>query len=195
MVTSDNVRRRKRRYIILVTLVVLVCGGWSAFWFYAAHQAQQAIAGWKAREAAAGRDYTCGHQGLRGFPFRIEVDCSPAAAAFESGGTRLEVATRKALVVGQVYGHDLLIAELTGPLTVGEPGKPAQMVVNWQSAVSSIGGNPIAPSRMAVAFDDPTIDRIEDGQKQPLLKADHVEFHGRLVGGTVFDRPEIELAL
>ncbi|HZD90677.1 MAG TPA: DUF2125 domain-containing protein, partial [Pseudolabrys sp.] len=44
-------------------------------------------------------------------------------------------------------------------------------------------------------FDGPTMDRIEDGQQQPLLKADHVEFHGRLVGGTVFDHPEIELAL
>ena len=35
-----------------------------------------------AREAEAGRIYTCGSQTLGGYPFRIEVDCVTAAAEF-----------------------------------------------------------------------------------------------------------------
>lgn len=195
MATSESVRRRNRRYIFLVLAIVLVCGGWSAFWFYAANQAEQAIAGWRAREAAAGRVYTCGQQTLRGFPFRIEVDCAPAGITFKSGGVPFKVETKSAIVAAQIYQPGLLIAEITGPLTIGEVGKKPEVVANWQQAVSSVGGNPTAPNRVAVVFDHPTVTRLDGGGQQNLLTADHVEFHARLVGGSVTDKPVIELAL
>ena len=195
MATPESVRRRKRRFIGLIVLLVALAGGWSAFWFYAASQAQQQIAGWRAREAKAGRVYTCGQQSLRGFPFRIEVDCTPAAAGFKSGGVPFDVETRRAIVVAQIYSPNLLIAELTGPLTVAEAGKAPGLVANWKEAYSSVGGNPLAPQRVAVVFDNPTLARVGGGTQETLLTADHMELHGRIVGGSVWNKPVIELAL
>ena len=195
MATPESVRRRKRRFIGLIVLLVALAGGWSAFWFYAASQAQQQIAGWRAREAKAGRVYTCGQQSLRGFPFRIEVDCTPAAASFKSGGVPFDVETRRAIVVAQIYSPNLLIAELTGPLTVAEAGKAPGLVANWKEAYSSVGGNPLAPQRVAVVFDNPTLARVGGGTQETLLTADHMELHGRIVGGSVWNKPVIELAL
>jgi len=195
MVTEDGVRRRKRRYIILVLLVVLLMGGWSVFWFYAADQAQQAIAGWRAREALAGRVYTCGEQSLRGFPFRIEVDCAPAAAEFTSGGAKFKAEVKSAIIVAQVYQPGLLIAEVIGPLTFGEAGKKPEIVANWKQAYSSVGGNPTAPQRVAVVFDQLVAAHMDGNSQETLLKAKHIEIHGRLVGGSVTDKPVIEMAL
>jgi len=195
MVTGDGARRRNRRYVFLVLLVVLLCGGWSAFWFYAADQAQQAIAGWRAREALAGRVYTCGQESLRGFPFRIEVDCAPARAAFKSGGVPFEVETGRALVAAQIYQPGLLISEIQGPLTVREAGKPPSLVATWKLAQSSVAGTPTAPERVALVFDQPVVARRDGGRDVNLLKAEHVEIHGRLVGGAVWDKPVIEVAL
>jgi hypothetical protein len=195
MATPESVRRRKRRFIGLIVVLLALAGGWSAFWFYAADQAQTAIAGWRAREAKAGRVYTCGQQSLRGFPFRIEVDCAPAAISFKSGGVPMRVETRRSIVVAQIYSPNLLIAEVTGPLTVSETGKAPELVANWKEAYASVGGNPLAPQRVAIVFDDPTLARADGAGHETLLKADHMEIHGRIVGGSVWDKPVIELAL
>ena len=180
---------------ILVLLVVLASGGWSAFWFYAAGKAQKAIDGWRAREALAGRVYSCGEQTLRGFPFRIEVDCAPFSAAFESGGVAFKLTMQRALAAAQIYQPGLLISEFTGPMEFGETGKPPTLVANWKLAQSSVAGTPTAPKRVALVFDKPMVARLVGDKQENLLSAAHVEIHGRLVGGTVSDKPVIELAL
>ena len=50
-------------------------------WYYGAGVAENTIAGWKAREAQAGRVYTCATQTIGGFPFGIEVRCADAGAS------------------------------------------------------------------------------------------------------------------
>ncbi len=195
MATSQSVRRRKRRFIGLIVVLLALAGGWSAFWFYAAHQAEQRIADWRAREAKAGRVYTCGRQTLAGFPFRVEVDCAPAAVRFKSGGVPVTVETKRSIVVAQIYSPDLLIAEVTGPLTVAEAGKAPELVANWKEAYASVGGNPLAPQRVAIVLDNPTLARADGGAQETLLKADHMEIHGRIVGGSVWHKPVVELAL
>ncbi len=195
MERTDTARRRNRRYFTLVLAVVVLIGGWSAFWFYAADQAQKAIAGWRAREAKAGRVYTCGQQTLRGFPFRIEVDCAPFTAAFTSGGVPFKVTLQRALMVGQIYQPGLLIGEFQGPLAFAEAGKPPSLTANWQLAQSSIAGTPAAPERVALVFDKLTVSGLNGGTQQTLFDAAHAEIHGRLVGGSVSDKPVVELAL
>ncbi len=192
---TTSARRRKRRYVVLLAVVVALCAGWSAFWFFAAHQAETAIAGWRAREAKAGRVYTCGKQEVSGFPFRIEVDCTPATAQFDSGGKSYTAATDHVLVVGQIYTPGLLISEAKGPLTFGETGKPPTAIVNWKLAQSSVAGTPTNPQRVALVFDKPVVDAIGGGTEQTVLSAEHAEIHGRLVGGSISDKPVIEIAL
>ena len=92
---SRSARRRNRRYIGMLVLFVALIGGWSWFWHYAAGKAEVAIAGWRAREAKAGRIYSCGSQSIGGYPFRIEVDCDNASALFRSNQPPVEIKTSR----------------------------------------------------------------------------------------------------
>jgi len=190
---SRSARQRNRRYIGMLVLFVALIGGWSWFWHYAAGRAEVAIAGWRAREAKAGRIYNCGTQSIGGYPFRIEVDCDNASAVFRSNQPPVEIRTAGLLVAAQVYDPELLITEFRGPLSIADPGKPPSIVANWKLGQSSVRGTPAAPQRVSLVFDGLVLDRVSGGAPQDLLHANRIELHGRLVGGTASDHPVIEI--
>ena len=177
---------------MLVLLVALI-GSWSWFWHYATGRAETAIAGWRAREAIAGRVYTCGSQTIGGYPFRIEVTCSKAAALFRSNQPPVEVKTGEMLIAAQIYDPTLLITEFNGPLSVAEPGKPPFLEATWTLGQSSVRGTPAAPQRVSLVFDDPKVDRLGNGNRINVLHAKRIEVHGRIVEGTVTNHPVIEI--
>jgi hypothetical protein len=194
--TSLQSRRRTGlRYTILLFIVFALVAGWTGFWKFAAGKAQETIEGWRAREATAGRVYNCGSQTIGGFPFRIEVNCDAASAQFRSSQPPLELKTSGLVVIAQVYQPGLLISEFHGPLTVGEFGKPPEFIADWKLAQSSVRGTPSAPSRGSLVFDQPAVDRMREGDRQSLLRAKHMEIHGRLAEGSVASNPVIEIAL
>jgi hypothetical protein len=190
---SRSARRRNRRYIGMLVLLVALVGGWSWFWHYATGRAETAIAGWRAREAIAGRIYTCGSQTIGGYPFRIEVTCSKAAALFRSNQPPVEVKTGEMLIAAQIYDPTLLITEFHGPLGVAEPGKPPFLEANWTLGQSSVRGTPAAPQRVSLVFDDAKVDRLGNGNRINVLHAKRIEVHGRIVEGTVTNHPVIEI--
>jgi hypothetical protein len=194
MTSTSSIRRRTRRYIVLVVLVVLLFGGWSAFWFYASNQAQQAIEGWRAREAEAGRIYSCGTQTIGGYPFRIEVNCEHPSAIFR-GKLPLEVEGKHTLVAAQIYDPTLLISEFSGPLTISDPGQAPSFVANWLHGQSSVRGMPGAPERVSLVFDDPVLEHVNGGSRQTILRANHIEVHGRIAEDSTGDKPVIETVL
>jgi hypothetical protein len=179
----------------MLVLAAALFGGWSWFWSHAAGKAQAALEGWRAREARAGRIYTCGAETFGGYPFRFEARCDGAAALFQSNQPPVEVKARGILVAAQVYQPNLLISEIHGPLTVAAPGQQPELVVNWKQFLSSVRGTPRAPERVSLVLDKPVIDRLVDGRAQMLLRADRAEIHGRLAEGSVADHPAIEVAL
>ena len=76
--TSLQSRRRTGlRYTVLVFLVFALFAGWSGFWKFAAGKAETTIEGWRAREARAGRIYTCASQGVGGLPSSDSIDVVP----------------------------------------------------------------------------------------------------------------------
>jgi len=170
-------------------------GGWSGFWYYAVGKAEVAIDGWRAREAKAGRVYTCGSQSIGGYPFRIEVDCSKAAALFRSNQPPVEIKARGMLIAAQIYQPNLLITEFHGPLTIADPGHAPNIIVNWKLAQSSVRGTPAAPERVSLVFDKPVVERISGSSRQIVLRARHIEIHGRIVEGSVTSNPVIETVL
>ena len=188
-------RRTGLRYAILVFIVVALIAGWSGFWKFAADKAQSAVEGWRAREARAGRIYSCGSQNVGGYPFRIEVDCDRASALFSSSHPPVELKASNLVVVAQVYQPGLLVSEFRGPLTVGEPGKPPELVAEWKLAQSSVRGTPSAPERGSLVFDQPAVDRVNGDMRQNVLRAKHVEIHARMAEGSAANRPVIEVAL
>jgi hypothetical protein len=187
------VRRRNRRYITLTVLVLLLVGGWIAFWKYAEIKAQEMVEGWKAREARAGRVYDCGAQSIGGFPFRFELQCDRASAVIKSAHPPVELKTSKVQVAAQVYQPTLLISEFTGPLTYAVVGQAPSYTANWKLAQSSVRGRPQAPERVSIVVDAPTVRRIDPAA--PVLAAERLEIHGRMLEGSAASNPVIEIAL
>ena len=177
----------------LLVLFVALFGGWSWLWHYAAGKAEIAIDGWRAREAKAGRVYTCGSQTIGGYPFRIEVNCDKAAALFRSNQPPVEIKTSGMLIAAQIYQPNLLITEFQGPLTIADPGKSPSIVANWKLGQSSVRGTPSAPERVSLVFDGPVVDRINGGTRENLLHARRIEIHGRIVEGSAASYPVIEI--
>jgi hypothetical protein len=193
--TSLQSRRRTGlRYTILLFIVFALIAGWTGFWKFAASKAQETIDGWRAREAKAGRIYNCGSQTIGGFPFRIEVNCDDASALFQGSQPPVELKTSSLVVMAQVYQPGLLISEFRGPLTIGESGKSPDIMVDWKVAQSSVRGTPSAPGRASLVFDQPVVDRMNGDNRQNLLRAKHIEVHGRLAEGSVASNPVIEIA-
>jgi hypothetical protein len=187
--------RTTRRYTAMLIVVALLFGGWSGVWFYAAGKVETTVEGWRAREAKAGLVYTCGSQTVGGFPFRFELNCDDASARFQSSQAPVDLKARGILVAAQVYQPNLLVSELRGPLTVAGPGQAPNLVVNWKLFQSSVRGTPRVPERVSLVLDKPAIDRMVGGVAHTVLRAEHIEIHGRMAEGTAANQPAIEVAL
>ncbi|MGZ3409782.1 MAG: DUF2125 domain-containing protein [Xanthobacteraceae bacterium] len=190
-------RRKRRPWLLAIPLAVffLIAAGWSAFWFVAASRANTAIAEWRDREAQAGRSFTCATQSIGGFPFRLEVACGEPNFELKNLSPEVILAARAATVVAQVYDPTLLIGEFTGPMLIGEPGKPADMSASWTLAKTSVRGTPGAPERASIVVDNPEISRAARATMEPFAAAKHLEVHGRVLPQAAGDKASIEVVL
>ena len=185
-------RRRLWPVVLPVCVVVVLAAVWCGLWYYAAGIADRTMSGWMAREAAAGRVYTCGSQTISGFPFRIEADCHAVGAAISSTQPPFAVSAKDVSVAAQVYHPTLLVGEVSSPVTVAEPGHPPRFVANWSRARASVSGLPPEPDSVSVTLDHPHVDQIVAANGTTIFTADHAEFHGRIVGGTATSNPVID---
>lgn len=190
-------RRSAARRTIVAGLVVLVVlgGGWGALWYYAAGKAQTRIEAWREREAKAGRIYSCEQQTIGGFPFGFAIDCARASALLRSGKPPLELNIARILVAIAVYEPDQLVSTFAGPLTLAEPGQRPTMVADWTSFQSRVRGTPAEPQGIAVAFEQPRLDRIDGGTRRNMLTAKRIELTGRIIEGSAAHKPVIETVL
>ena len=121
-------------YVALSALAL----AWSAGWLAVRGQAEQALDGWLAREAAVGRSWTCADRRIGGYPFRVTLDC--ASVSLNRGDLSLSLGPTRALV--QVYQPRHVIAEIEGPLRLGDG--PLAIEGEWgllrASARASAGG-------------------------------------------------------
>jgi len=195
-------RRPLWRLFFMPVLLLIAAAAWSAFWFYSASQVDITADAWRAREAQSGRVYDCARRSVAGYPFRLEVRCDGASVSLISqtagaapGEPPITAKLGEILVVAQIYDPKLLIAEFTAPATISDRGGQPSMVANWRTARSSVVGLPAVPQRVALVFDDPSIDRIEGSAQTALARARHIELHVRLAEGSPSDHPVIETAL
>jgi hypothetical protein len=188
-------RRRRWPVFVPVGLVVVLACLWTGFWFFASARAETTLAGWREREAKSGRIYSCDKQTVGGYPFRIEVRCTDPTAELRSNDPPVALKAKDLLAAVQVYSPNLVISEIQGPVTIGEPGKAPAYVANWKLGQSSVRGTPEAPERVSFAFEAPTVERVADGGNVTVFNAERAEVHGRLAGGSVNENPVIDLAL
>lgn len=187
--------RRPRPWLIVLPLaaVAVLALAWTGFWFFAASSAQTMFTGWRAREAAAGRAYRCASEDFGGFPFRFELRCVGPTADLRSTDLPLALKAKDLVIAAQAYQPSQLIGELTGPLTIAEPGQTPAFAADWTLAQASARGTPSSPERISLVFDQPKLDRL--GNAERLAAAEHLELHARQAPRLPQDDPVFDLAI
>jgi hypothetical protein len=180
--------------LIPLGVVVMIGVVWSWLWMYAAHVAEQTLAGWREREAAVGRIHTCATQTIGGYPFRIELRCTEPTVEVRNIQPAMTIKSTDIVVVAQVWDPTLLISEASGPLTVSENDR-ATASGNWQLAQASLRGLPSAPERVSIVFDKLDVGRTTGGGSESVMQADHAEIHGRIASGSTASNPVLDVAL
>jgi hypothetical protein len=194
MIHPELAPSRTRWVVAPLAAVLVLAALWTGFWFYASSTAQTTLTQWRAQEARLGRTYTCGSQSTGGYPFRLEVRCDDATVEMRAFQPALLIAAKSFLVVAQVYDPNLVIGEITGPLTVTEAGGREALVGSWRLARISVRGRPNAPERVSIAADDLRIDRGREGGPR-VAAAAHLELHGRAYPGSTSNSPAADLVL
>jgi hypothetical protein len=148
-----------------------------------------------AREAKAGRVYSCGTQGIAGFPFRIEINCSDPSAVLRDMAPPLSLQAGAALLTWQIYQPSLVIGEFTGPLTLGATGQPASFNANWRLAQASLRASLGGVERVSIVGEGASVDPADGTPGLAVFRADRVELHGRPAAGSAADNPAVDLVL
>jgi len=189
---SPPPRRRLWRYLVLAAVIVALPIGWTALWSYAASIANEALAGWIAREAAVGRVYDCGSRSIGGFPFGIVIHCDKASAAFKSNRPPFDVRAGDFTFSAQVFRPTLLNGEISAPVTLADPGQGPAFVANWSAARLALLGLPPEPERVTVDLARPRLDRTTGANAGMIFQADRLEVDGRIIAGSARRNPVIE---
>ena len=130
--------RRRWGLVLSIMLVVALAIAWTGLWYYAAGRAESEIAAWRARQAAAGRIISCATHTIGGYPFRIELRCLEPMAELRGNQPPMTLKGKDLVAVVQIYQPTLLIAELTAPLTIAEPGRSPGLSLQWTLAQASV---------------------------------------------------------
>jgi hypothetical protein len=186
-------RRRSWLITLPLAIVVVLAVLWTGFWYYASATAQTMLDDWKVREAKLGRIYTCSSQAIEGFPFRLEVRCTAPNAELRSYQPPFAIKAQDLTAAVQIYDPTLLIADIASPFAIGDPGRDPLWRATWTRAQASFRGTPLAPQRVSSVFDNVALTR-SGGAEPALAKADHLEVHGRMVGGSISDNPVVEVS-
>lgn len=185
---DPNPRYRRWPIVLLLAVLVVLAAGWTGFWYYATARAQTEFAAWRTREAARGRVFSCDGQDFSGFPFRFELRC----AAPNLREPRLTLKASKVHAAVQVYAPNLIIAEVGGPLTAVEEGRPG-VALDWTLLQASLRGLASPPRRLALVFDKPKLALLAGGEQ--LASAAHAEVHTRDAPRLPQDPPAFDVAL
>ncbi len=188
-------RRRTSLVLWAVAAVIVLAAVWSGLWYYAARVADRTLSGWVAREAAAGRTYTCGSQGISGFPFRIEATAStpppwspaasrrshsPQRASSSRRGLPSDAADRRS--DGAIhFGGDRPAAELCRRLVAGS-NQRARFAAGARTGNGHVQAAP------------PSI-RLPLRKTRWSSKPTKRKSSGRLIGGAADNNPVIETTL
>ena len=189
-------RRRGRAFLSLALLVVVLAGAWCGAWYYAASVANGTLAGWVEREAAAGRVYNCGSEGISGFPFRIQVHCTEASASLKTVQPPFAVDANDVTFTAQVYHPTTLVGEVTSPVRVQAPGETApSFIATWSLGRLSVSGFPPNPDSFSVRIDQLHLDHGTGASAVTWFAADNARLNARIVAGAANNNPVIDTVL
>lgn len=107
---------RRLLYLVPSSIAVLAIA-LSAWWIFASREAARAMDLWVQRESQAGREWECKDRAIRGYPFRIELEC-PTLNFKAKDGAIASVNAGRVQAVWQIYQPSLIIVEFDRVLSV-----------------------------------------------------------------------------
>lgn len=189
---SAQAARRRWTYAPLA-IIVLLALAWSAFWFYAVNRAEATLAAWMERQAAAGRLFACEGRTIGGFPFRIELRCARPRAEVQAGDRTVVLEATSLFAAAEVFQPDLVVVELTGPMTIATGRGGAPLTADWRLLQASLRGFLRGFERLSVSINEPALRTARAAGAAPLVQARHVEAHARLRSGSADAQPVFDL--
>lgn len=172
-------------YVLLALIVVT----WSVGWFWLRGRAATEIEGWMAREAAAGRTWTCADRSLTGYPFRIELRCNAVTLERSDGRFRLGPST----AVAQVYQPRLVLFESAGPFHVEQGALTGDAA--WSKLQGSVHGASEGFTRASLVVDSPNV-TVAGADPGPIaVSGQHLEMHARPTPGRFEAEGAVDVSL
>jgi hypothetical protein len=166
--------RRSRFWLYApFVLLVLVAIAWSVAWFAIRNGTANAIDGWIAAEAQAGRQWTCADRTLGGYPFRIELNCS--SVRFTDG--QVSGSTGPLRSLAQVYQPRHIISQVGAPFrfTNGRATVDGQ----WSLLEASIRGSREGLQRASILATAPSFRIRGLTPEEVALSSERFEAHVR----------------
>lgn len=183
-------RPRSLMWMAPALVLALLAAAWTGLWFYAARRADATVAAWIEREAHAGRVYACASRSVGGYPFRIEMRCNEPRAELRLRSEPVLLRAREMLAVAQIYQPDLVIAEISGPMTIGA-GSTGDYVADWKLLQASVRGLPRAAERISVVLDEPVLRAADMPADRSIANAKRAELHVRQAPGPAAGAPPV----
>ncbi|WP_321500680.1 DUF2125 domain-containing protein [Breoghania sp.] len=139
------------RHTFMTAAVLLVIGGWSAFWFYASGMVKEQLDARLALLAQQGVQISCADREISGYPFRIEIHCAATDVAL-SGGEQVSVAGFRAVAL--IYKPYHIIFEADAPLAARMSPFAASIEGGWTIGHASLELDDWELSEAALSFED-----------------------------------------
>lgn len=164
MPDATPTRRRSRFWLYApFVLLGLLAAGWSGIWSFARSKVDQELDAGIAREARAGRNWTCRERGLGGYPFRIEVRCASLTLTSSRWGDEVKVDAGPTVAVAQVWTPGHIILEMSGPMLANLPqGRKAAL--DWKGLAASLHLSGLTFERFSLVLGEPVLTVTEPGQ-------------------------------
>lgn len=172
MQSSAPTRPSRLGLYIPFGILATICLIWSGFWFYAASKTGEVMDDAFAREARAGRDWTCPNRSVSGFPFRIEVTCATPTFTSRVEGRPGEGRLGALLVQARAIDPTRAIATLTGPLVLKNGVGSAE--INWKDAKTSLSTDTVVLNEFSLDIQDLTASLTPDAGQAMLGGAHRV---------------------
>lgn len=163
--------RMKRRVIVLMILVAIIAVGWSGFWWQASRTLDSLAQDFLENSARNGVTVRCEPRSVGGYPFLLDIRCGSFALVSNHAPT---IAAGRLIAGARVYDPNRVVANLNGPLIVGDPAAPLGSLA-WQRAQMSLDLQDGAVARGAVSIDHAVL----KAGPIPATNIDLLEMHAR----------------
>jgi hypothetical protein len=158
-------------------VIIVLAVTWSGLWYFAASRTEAVVSAWIEQEASAGRVYACASRTIGGYPFRIELRCTEPVMELTSLQRPRVVKARDLVALAQVYEPGLIVAEITGPVSIADAGSPPIMQADWRLAQASLRAAGRRPERLSVVLESVRLQQVDSGTPEMMSSADRVELH------------------